>query len=85
MARRHSLRDDQWKRIRNLLPAREGTVGVTAKDNRLFVEGGCCTGIARACLGAICPSASAIFASRACASAAGPKPAFGPEFSSIWR
>ena len=38
MARRHSLRDDQWERIRNLLPGREGTVGVTAKDNRLFVE-----------------------------------------------
>ena len=32
MARRHSLRDDQWERIRNLLPGREGTVGVTAKD-----------------------------------------------------
>ena len=38
MARRHSLRDDQWERIRNFLPGREGTVGVTAKDNRLFVE-----------------------------------------------
>ena len=38
MARRHALRDDQWERIRNLLPGREGTVGVTAKDNRLFVE-----------------------------------------------
>ena len=38
MARRHSLRDDQWERIRNLLPGREGTVGVTAKDNRLFIE-----------------------------------------------
>ncbi|MBM3642694.1 MAG: transposase, partial [Alphaproteobacteria bacterium] len=38
MARRHSLRDDQWERIRNLLPGRKGTVGVTAKDNRLFVK-----------------------------------------------
>ena len=38
MTRRHALRDDQWERIRNLLPGREGTVGVTAKDNRLFVE-----------------------------------------------
>ena len=36
--RRHALRDDQWERIRDLLPGREGYVGVTAKDNRLFVE-----------------------------------------------
>jgi transposase len=36
--RRYALRDDQWERIRNLLPGREGHVGVTAKDNRLFIE-----------------------------------------------
>lgn len=36
--RRCALRDDQWERIKDLLPGREGTVGVTAKDNRLFVE-----------------------------------------------
>jgi transposase len=36
--RRYGLRDDQWERIKNLLPGREGTVGVTAADNRLFVE-----------------------------------------------
>src|SRR3954454_14353133 len=36
--RRYALRDDQWERIRDLLPGREGYVGVTAKDNRLFVE-----------------------------------------------
>jgi transposase len=38
MTRRYALRDDQWVRIRDLLPGREGHVGVTAKDNRLFVE-----------------------------------------------
>ena len=38
MTRRYALRDDQWERIEDLLPGREGTVGVTAKDNRLFVE-----------------------------------------------
>lgn len=38
MVRRYGLRDDQWERIRDLLPGREDTVGVTAKDNRLFVE-----------------------------------------------
>ena len=36
--RRYALRDDRWERIRDLLPGREGYVGVTAKDNRLFVE-----------------------------------------------
>ena len=46
--RRFGLRDDQWERIENLLPGREGSVGVTAVDNRLFVEAGCtaiCTGM----------------------------------------
>src|SRR3954471_19224454 len=36
--RRYALRDDQWDRIKDRLPGREGHVGVTAKDNRLFVE-----------------------------------------------
>merc|ERR1711879_324144 len=36
--RRYALRDDQWERIRDLLPGRQNTVGVTAKDNRLFVD-----------------------------------------------
>jgi transposase len=36
--RRYGLRDDQWERIRDLLPGRVGSVGVTARDNRLFVE-----------------------------------------------
>jgi transposase len=36
--RRYALRDDQWDRIRDLLTGREGDVGVTAQDNRLFVD-----------------------------------------------
>jgi transposase len=36
--KRYALRDDQWQRIEPLLPGRAGTVGVTARDNRLFVE-----------------------------------------------
>ena len=36
--RRYGLRDDQWDRIKDLLPGRQGSVGVTAADNRLFVE-----------------------------------------------
>lgn len=37
-ARRYALRDDQWEAIEDLLPGRADTVGVTARDNRLFVE-----------------------------------------------
>ena len=36
--RRYSLTDNQWDKIKELLPGRKGTVGVTAKDNRLFIE-----------------------------------------------
>ena len=36
--RRYALQDDQWERLKDLLPGREGSVGVAAKDNRLFVE-----------------------------------------------
>ena len=35
---RYALRDDQWERLRDLLPGRTGTVGRPAKDNRRFVE-----------------------------------------------
>ena len=38
MLKRYALRDDQWERIKHLLPGRVGHVGGTAKDNRLFVE-----------------------------------------------
>ena len=36
---RYALRDDQWERIKEMLPGRKETVGVTAKDNRLFLDG----------------------------------------------
>jgi len=36
--RRYALRDDQWNRIKDRLPGRAGSVGVTAADNRLFFE-----------------------------------------------
>ena len=35
---RYALRDDQWVRIKDFLPGREGHVGGTAADNRLFVD-----------------------------------------------
>jgi transposase len=38
MTRRYALREDQWGRIKDLLPGRKAYVGMTARDNRLFVE-----------------------------------------------
>ena len=36
--RRYALRNDPWERLKDRLPGCAQTVGVTAKDNRLFVE-----------------------------------------------
>lgn len=38
MVRRYGLRDDHGAKVEGLLPSREETMGVTARDNRLFVE-----------------------------------------------
>jgi len=35
---RKLLREDQWERIKDLLPGKASDRGVTAKDNRLFIE-----------------------------------------------
>jgi transposase len=35
---RKRLRDDQWERIKELLPGKVTDPGATAKDNRLFLE-----------------------------------------------
>jgi hypothetical protein len=35
---RYALRDDQWDKIKDFLPGREGHVGGTAAGNRLFVD-----------------------------------------------
>jgi putative transposase len=37
MARRE-LRDDQWQRIKELLPGKKSDAGRTAKDNRKFID-----------------------------------------------
>jgi transposase len=37
MRRRHAISDDQWERIKDLLPGRPGTPGRPA-DNRLFLD-----------------------------------------------
>ena len=36
--RRHEIPDDQWERIKDLLPGKASDPGVTANDNRLFVN-----------------------------------------------
>jgi transposase len=38
MMRRHEITDEHWGRIKDLLPGQPGDPGVTAKDNRLFVN-----------------------------------------------
>ena len=36
---RHELTDAQYKKIETFLPGRPGHVGVTARDNRIFLNG----------------------------------------------
>ena len=36
---RGQISDGQWQQIEGLLPGRPDSVGVTARDNRLFVDG----------------------------------------------
>src|SRR3954447_20833486 len=38
MYHRHAIRDEDWERIKDLLPGRQGLPGATARDNRLFVD-----------------------------------------------
>lgn len=38
MLRRHEIKDENWDRIKDLLPGQPGDPGVTAKDNRLFIN-----------------------------------------------
>jgi transposase len=40
--RRYGPRDDQWDRIKDPLPGRAGSVGVTTADNRQFMEAVLC-------------------------------------------
>jgi transposase len=36
--RRHEIADEDWERIKDFLPGQEGDPGVTAKDNRTFLN-----------------------------------------------
>ncbi len=39
MASRYELTEAQWNRIEDLLPGRKESVGRTAADNRVFING----------------------------------------------
>lgn len=36
--RRHEISDENWERIKDLLPGKKGDVGVTAQNNREFIN-----------------------------------------------
>ena len=38
--RRHEIKDEDWERIKDMLPGQPGDPGVTAKDNRLLINAG---------------------------------------------
>ena len=38
MSPRHALTDEQWNRIKGLLPGQVGDPGQSGRDNRLFVD-----------------------------------------------
>ena len=83
--RRYALRDDQWDRIKDFLPGREGHVGGTAADNRLFVEA--ILYRYRAGIPWRDISRSALEIGRSCISASvdGRRVEFSSVFSSCWR
>lgn len=56
--RRYALRDDQWERIKDLLPGREGTVGVTAFIQSLICRGGV---VSLSCRAAVARPARAVW------------------------
>ena len=78
---RFGLRNDQWDRIKDILPGREGHVGGTAEDNRLFVEA-VSTALGPGVPGVIYLSASAIGNRFINVSADGRRAEFSSVFSS---
>ena len=38
MLPRHAISDENWERIKDLLPGKQGDPGATAGDNRLFID-----------------------------------------------
>ena len=73
---RHAISDEHWERIEDFLPGQAGDPGVTAKDNRLFVDA--VLWIAKTgAPGATCPSGSASPTRSGGGSIAGPPRASG--------
>jgi len=79
MVRRYDLRDEQWERIKDLLPGRAETVGVTVVYllKRLFIV------IDQACHGETYPNVLAIGKMFSVGIADGLKVAFGRRYSCI--
>jgi transposase len=82
MRHRHAITDELWVRIRDLLPGKPGDPGVTAKDNRLFVDA--VLWIAKTgAPGVTCRNASAAGTTCGNASAVGPRRGFGSASSPL--
>ena len=75
--RRHEITDDRWDRIKDLLPGREGDPGVTAKDNRLFINAVLWIAKTVGLPGGTCPNVLAIGTAYGGVSIAGPARGFG--------
>ena len=82
MMRRFGLRDDQWERIKDLLPGREGSVGGPRRTIGCSSKP-CSIVIVRGCLGAICRSGSVTEFRCIGGSAVGPKAVSGSGCSNI--
>ena len=80
MLRLRRLRDNQWDWIKDILPGRVGSVGVTAADNRLFVDAVLSIAIEPASLGATCRMTWAVGKTSIGASAVGPNAVCGPRY-----
>src|SRR5712691_9077487 len=81
---RYALRDDQWTKIKDFLPGREGHVGGTAADNRLFVDA-VIYRYRRAFPGETCRSDTAKARPSISAFGDGAKAAFSRVFSRLWQ
>ena len=81
---RLGLRNDQWERIKNILPVRDGHVGGTAEDNRVCSSKRFSTALGRGVPGVIFRSVSATGNRSISVSCDGPRAEFSPVFSSCW-
>ncbi len=80
---RYGPRADQWERIADLLPGKDGNVGVTVKDNKRSSTR-CCIGIARVFPGGIYRNGSAIRSIFISGSAVGLKLVSGSRSLPFW-